>query len=451
MHPLRALLIVSLVIAAAVAVAFGALLSRAGVGAAEASVLAMVVFAVFLIPLGGVSFWAIRRASDVESLIDRTRDLVQHDASSTITDRSWNGELDELARAIEELRLILAEQRASTASDRSAVDRIIDVLDEGLMAVSPTGRVVFANARVAEMFDSAMPLAGRSVLEVVRKRAVVEAIEGALRGKTTEGRVISTDGPQPLRVEIRAVPLTLSSEIAAVCLFIDVTDIERLRRIRRDFLDDFSHEVRTPLAGLRSAAETLSAGGLTAEHEEAVRNVMSRQIHRIERLVRDISELNRIESGELVLERRPVDLRDIVADVRNEFRERQSDRGTNIIVRGEPAPVSADPVRLLQILANLLDNALKHGGDEVIIETGREDRDSFVRVLDNGEGIPEDEVDRVFNRFYRVDRSRSQEVPGLGLGLSIVKHLAALHSGSVRAYNREEGGAAFELRLPAAS
>ncbi|HET7707111.1 MAG TPA: ATP-binding protein [Thermoanaerobaculia bacterium] len=450
MHPLRVLLIVSLVIATAVAVAFGALLARAGVSTIEAVVLAVAVFVAFLIPWGGVSFWAIRRANDLESLIDRTRDLVEHDESTTITDRAWHGELDELARAIEELRTILTGQRASTAADRSAIDQIIDILDEGLMAVSATGRVVLANARVAEMFDSATPLAGRSVLEVVRKRAVVEAIEGALRGKATEGKVISTEGSQPRRIEIRAVPLKSSSEIAAVGLFIDVSDLERLRRIRRDFLDDFSHEVRTPLAGLRSAAETLSAGGLTAEHEEAVRNVMSRQIHRIERLVRDISELNRIESGELVLERRLLDLQDVVADVRNEFHERQSDRGAKIIVRGEPAPASADPVRLHQILANLLDNALKHGGDEVIIETGRDDRESFVRVLDNGEGIPDDEVDRVFNRFYRVDRSRSQDVPGLGLGLSIVKHLAALHSGSVRAYNREEGGAAFELRLPAA-
>jgi signal transduction histidine kinase len=315
------------------------------------------------------------------------------------------------------------------------------------MAVNARRRVVFANSRVAEMFGSATPLAGRSVLEVVRKQAVVEAIEGALNGRATVGRVVASHGAEPRPIEIRAVPVTSSSEIAAVALFIDVSDLERLQRIRRNFLDDFSHEVRTPLAGLRSAAETLSAGGLTAEHEAAMRQVMSRQIHRIERLVRDISELNRIEAGELVLERRPIDLRDIAVDLRDEFLERQS--GAQIIVRGDRAPATADPVRVHQIVANLLDNALKHGGSEVIIETGLAGSEAFVRVLDDGPGIPPGEIDRIFNRFYRVDRSRSQEVPGLGLGLAIVKHLAVLHAGSIRAQNREEGGALFELRLPA--
>lgn len=448
MHPLRVLLIVSLVIATAVAVAFGAVLAKAGVSATESVVLAVVVFAAFLVPWGGVTLWAIRRANDLESLIDRTRMLVEYDASSTVTDRSWHGELDELARGIEALRTLLTQQRASAAEHRSAIDQIVGALGEGLMAISPAGRVVFANSRVAEMFGSAMPLAGRSVLEVVRKSAVVEAIDGALNGRATVGRVVSSHGSELRPIEIRAVPVTSSSEIAAVALFIDVSDLERLQRIRRDFLDDFSHEVRTPLAGLRTAAETLSAGGLTQNQEAAMRQVMTRQIHRIERLVRDISELNRIEAGELVLERRRLDLHEIAADVCDEFRERQA--AARIILRGEPAPVMADPVRVQQIVANLVDNALKHGGSEVIVETGRRNGDGVVLVLDNGEGIPPGEIDRIFNRFYRVDRSRSQDVPGLGLGLAIVKHLTVLHSGSIRAYNREEGGAAFELRLPAA-
>src|SRR5688572_7873724 len=257
MHPLRVLLIISLAIAAAVAVAFGALLSKAGVSRAEAIVLAGVVFGAYLVPWAGVAFWAIRRANDLEAMIDRTRMLVEHDDSPPITDRHWHGELDELARAIEALRSLLAEQRALAAEHRSAIDQIVGALGEGLMAVNVRRRVVFTNSRVAEMFGSATPLAGRSVLEVVRKQAVVEAIEGALGGRATVGRVVASAGSESRPIEIRAVPVTSSSEISAIALFIDVSDLERLQRIRRDFLDDFSHEVRTPLAGLRSAAETL--------------------------------------------------------------------------------------------------------------------------------------------------------------------------------------------------
>lgn len=449
MHPLRILLIITLAIAAAVAVAFGALLVKTGVSRVESAVLAAVVFIAYLIPWGGVSWWALRRARDLESLIDKTRTLVESDDSTTLTDRSWHGELDELARAIEALRSLLTEQRAAAAEHRSTIEQIVGTLGEGLMAVSESGRVVFANPRVAEMFGGTTPMAGRSVLEVVRQKAVAEAIEVALAGKATVGRVLSSHGAEPRRIEIRAVPVTSSGEIAAVALFIDVSDIERLQRVRRDFLDDFSHEVRTPLAGLRSAAETLLAGGLPAEHEAAMHQVMARQIHRIDRLVRDIAELNRIESGELVLERKPVDLQEIVSEVYNELADRHPGT-TRILVKGTRAVVSADPVRVHQIVANLVDNALKHGGSEVVVETGRDEEDCVVRVFDNGEGIPPGEVDRIFNRFYRVDRSRSQDVPGLGLGLAIVKHLALLHAGSIRAWNRPEGGAAFELRLPAA-
>jgi two-component system phosphate regulon sensor histidine kinase PhoR len=447
MHPLRVLLLASLVIAIAVAWGFGAALQHAGATQAASIVLAVFAFLAFMVPWTGVFLWAFRRASDLDLLTDRARAAVDQPRESLIANRPYHAELDDLARAIDELRAQIVRQRESHEEHRAAMAEIVSSLGEGLLAVSPKGRVVFANSQFAEMFGSGGDPVGRSMLEVVRKQTVVSALDSALRGEPAADRVLVGGPDHERQIEVRAVPVA-SAEIAAVALFIDITQIERLQRVRKDFLDDFSHEVRTPLAGLKSAAETVEHGGLTRDQEAQLRNVMHRQIGRIERLVNDLSELNRIETGELELNKRPVALREVLNDLCEDFEGRNEK--IHFTVSGDDATANIDPSRAQQIFSNLLDNACKHGGGkgEVSVEIARCDGDAVVRVSDRGPGIPPHELDRIFNRFYRVDRSRSQ--PGTGLGLAIAKHLVAAHGGTIRALNRAEGGATFEVRLPAA-
>lgn len=449
MHPLRVLLYVSLVLAIAVAWGFGAALRHGGSAQSAATVLGIVVFVAFMIPWTGVFLWAVRRARDLDLLTDRSRAAVEAPGEVVVADRPYHAELDDLARSIEELRATILRQRETHDEHRAAMAEIVSSLGEGLLAVSPKERVVFANSRFAEMFGSGGDLVGRSMLEVVRKQSVVTAIDRALRGEATTDRVEVGNGERVHQIEVRAVPVA-SAEIAAVALFIDVTTIERLQRIRKEFLDDFSHEVRTPLAGLKSAAETLQhRDGLTTEHEQQLRHIMERQIARIERLVNDLSELNRIETGELVLQKRPVNLYAMLRDLCDDFQERGGEM--QFTLSGEDTVATIDAPRAQQIFANLLDNACKHGGGRgVTVEVGRENGEAVVRVSDQGPGIPPHELERVFHRFYRIDRSRSQ--PGTGLGLAIAKHLVVLHGGSIRACNRAPdgagGGATFEVRLP---
>jgi two-component system phosphate regulon sensor histidine kinase PhoR len=433
MHPLRVLLYVSLVIAIAVAWGFGAALHHAGVAQPAAVTLSVVTFVAFLIPWFGVFLWAVRRAGDLDELTERSRGVAEGMFEQPVADRAYHGELDDLARAIEELREIILRQRASHELHQAAMAEIVGSLGEGILAVSPQNRVVVANPRVAEMFGSTHDVVGKSVVEVVRKTSVVAAIDKALHGETSTDRVALEDR----QIEIRAFPVAASPDIAAVALFIDVTQIQKLERIRKDFLDDFSHEVRTPLAGLRSAAETLEQGGLAREQEETLRSVMQRQLTRIERLVHDLSDLNQIETGRIALQRRRVNLRDVLRDLGEDFR---------FTLSGSDAFATIDEARVQQVFSNLLENAARHGGGEVAVEVAQENGEGVVRVSDHGPGIPPNEVDRIFHRFYRVDRSRSQ--PGTGLGLAIAKHLVALHGGSIRAWNRAEGGATFEVRLP---
>jgi two-component system, OmpR family, phosphate regulon sensor histidine kinase PhoR len=454
MHPLRTILAVSFFLAIVVATAFGFLLSRVAAGPARLNPVEIVglsgaVFAVILIPWAAVTAWAFRRAGGLEMLTERAHRIAGGAFDEVVADREFHGELDDLARNIEEMRQVVIRQRRSFDEQRATMQQILAGLGEGLIAVSSGGRIVFSNRRAAEIFGRQGDLSGRSFLEIVQRQPFVRAIDRALGGEASSDRSsIAADGGER-QIEIRVFPLA-SSEIAAVALFIDMTTVERLQRVRRDFLDDFSHEVRTPLAGLRSAAESFDQGPLPADTEEHLRRIMLRQIGRIERLVRDIAELNRIESGELALERRPIDLGRLLEELCDDFAGRPESRNARIVFRGEPFRADLDATRVQQIVSNLMDNALTHGGGEgeVAVELSRGDGEAIVRVSDEGEGIPPLEIERIFHRFYRVDRSRSQERPGLGLGLAITKHLVLLHGGTIRAENRAGGGALFEVRLP---
>jgi two-component system, OmpR family, phosphate regulon sensor histidine kinase PhoR len=260
-------------------------------------------------------------------------------------------------------------------------------------------------------------------------------------------------GIEERTIEMRAFPLP-SHELAAVALFIDVTHVERLEELRREFIADFSHEVRTPLAALKSAVETFEfdRGLLTDDQESQLRRIMGRQLARLERLAQDLSELSHIEAGDLSLERTEIDLRRLIEDLCEDFRDRAATKNLRFVVTGDHARIHGDAMRLQQAFSNLLDNAIKYGGEDASIDidiSSTTDR-GIVRITDHGEGIPAEERDRIFRRFYRIDKSRSQEIAGTGLGLAITKHLILQHRGNIEVEGAEGGGSAFVVALPRA-
>ncbi|PYQ50755.1 MAG: PAS domain-containing sensor histidine kinase, partial [Acidobacteria bacterium] len=234
-------------------------------------------------------------------------------------------------------------------------------------------------------------------------------------------------------------------------LFIDITKTERLEQIRRNFISDFSHEVRTPLAGLRSAVETFdaNAGRLSSEDDQQLRRIMSRQLRRLERLVEDLSELSRIEAGDVALEFRSIDLRRMLDDLCEDFADQAAHHRVRFAVEGNSV-VCGDVLRLQQAFSNLLDNAIKYGADDGQVEVKVIDEPDagVVRIADHGDGIPESERSKIFRRFYRIDKSRSQEIPGTGLGLAITKHLVLQHGGTIDVESEPGKGATFIVRLP---
>jgi signal transduction histidine kinase len=275
-----------------------------------------------------------------------------------------------------------------------------------------------------------------------RIEATTSGLSSILSPETAGGLADDADVTRKLGTAVEALRGQIERERLAV---------ERLEQVRREFLDNFSHEVRTPLAGLRSAVETLMHEGLSREEEGELRNIALRQASRLEILARDIAELNRIESGEIALAREPVDLLELARSVADDF-SRRTGGEPPIEVSGSPAIAWADRARAEQVVANLVDNGIKHGGrrQPVTIDVRSSDGEAVLRVSDRGEGIPEGEHEKIFHRFYRVDKSRAKPAGGTGLGLAITKHLMRAHGGQVRVESAPGEGATFEVRFPAA-
>jgi signal transduction histidine kinase len=393
--------------------------------------------------------WTRTRA-DIARLSDRLG-RPDGEASASLDVDSF-GALDEIASRFYRSRTELARQLSGAEFQNALLQQIMNGMGEGVLAIDRQRRVVLANRRFAEMFNLQPGFVGQPLASVLRNEAILFGLDEVLADRAdSASRFSIRSGIEERKIEMRAFPLP-SHELAAVALFIDVTHVERLEELRREFIADFSHEVRTPLAALKSAVETfeLDRGLLTEEQDGQLRRIMSRQLARLERLAQDLSELSHIEAGDLSLERTDIDLRRLIEDLCEDFLVRVPQNNLRFNFTGEGARVHGDAMRLQQAFANLLDNAIKYGGEDAAIDidvSSTSDR-GIVRITDHGEGIPPEERDRIFRRFYRIDKSRSQEIAGTGLGLAITKHLILQHRGNIEVEGAVGDGATFVVTLP---
>lgn len=329
---------------------------------------------------------------------------------------------------------------------------------EGLLVVDSDLRVVASNPAAYRLFNLASgKLDSRRLTELTRNPAIYSAFLDALRGNERSGVKVETHDPGRRVFDLRVVPIGgAGKEIpaGAIGVFFDITQLERLERVRQEFLSNVSHELRTPLTAILAFVETLEAGALDdLENSERFLAIIRKNAARMQDLIDDILELSAIESGTTGVQSRPVELQPLANDVITALDAQAKSR--QVTVRNEVSPgtkVFADPRRLEQMLTNLVENAIKFNreGGEVVIECENGIR-SRIRVRDTGEGIPAQHLDRLFERFYRIDRARSRELGGTGLGLAIVKHLARAHGGEVRVQSELGQGSVFEIDLPSQS
>ncbi|MEP6922630.1 MAG: ATP-binding protein [bacterium] len=326
---------------------------------------------------------------------------------------------------------------------------------EGLLVVDSDLRVVASNPAAHRLFNLLEgKLEARRLTELTRNPAIYDAFLDALKGNERSGVKVETHDPARRIFDLRVVPLGLSSTgmtSGAIGVFFDVTQLEKLERVRQEFLSNVSHELRTPLTAILAFVETLEAGALD-DKENSLRflAIIRKNASRMHNLIGDILELSAIEAGNVGVHAEAVELELLANDVITSLAANAAARG--IVVNNTVAPgtlVVADARRLEQMLTNLVENAIKFNRDggrvTIACENGVSTR---IIVQDTGEGIPAQHLERLFERFYRVDRARSRDLGGTGLGLAIVKHLARAHGGEVSVTSELGEGSVFEIDLP---
>jgi len=337
---------------------------------------------------------------------------------------------------------------AGEDGDRAA--RLVDALPFAAFTVDPRGRVLVFNAAACALFDVERGRAvGRALIEVVPSVELERMVQGALAGETRTGNVPFGSGARERFYGVTAQPY----EQGAMAIAADRTALLAAEKMRSDFIGNVSHELRTPLSAMKLMLETIQASGDDPEARALFLPQLQPEVERMIRLVEDLLELARSESGTVALRLERFELGDIAASAIGMFARRAEELGVQLVQETpEAVLVDADRGRLTQVAVNLVDNALRHtpSGGRVTVEVRRDGADALLRVRDTGVGIPYADLPRVFERFYVVDRSRAREHTGTGLGLAIAKHIVEAHSGTLAADSVYGRGATFTVRIKAA-
>jgi two-component system phosphate regulon sensor histidine kinase PhoR len=340
-------------------------------------------------------------------------------------------------------------------ADSSLLEATMSGMREGLLVVNKDMRVVASNQAAHKLFNPSVPaLKSQRLTELTRNPAIYSAFLDGLKGIERSGIKVETHGPERQIFDLRVVPIgneNGNGAEGALGVFFDITRTERLEIVRQEFLSNVSHELRTPLTAIIAFVETLETGAME-DRESAQRflSIIRKNASRMHSLIDDILELTSIEGGNVQLRAAPVELEPLVQDVCASLAAKAAAQKVTLKNNvSSEIVVYADARRLEQMLTNLIDNAIKfsreNGTVAISHESGTRDK---ILVHDNGDGIPAQHLERLFERFYRVDRARSRDMGGTGLGLAIVKHLALLHGGEVTVTSELGKGSTFTLHLP---
>ncbi len=365
-------------------------------------------------------------------------------------------ELQSLSRAMKGMAERVRHVVEQTNLESLRRETILACMAEGVLAVDKELKVIFCNDAFAHAFGTRTPVPeGRTLYEIVREPVLRDILEQVLTTGTAERDRLQLPSAAGRWFEVRALPLGGLPRRGAVVVLHDVTDIQRQERVRKDFVANVSHELRTPLSAIRGYAETLLDGALEdPEHNRKFVEIILSHATRLNNIASDLLVLSELDSNETALmppERIPV--LEIIDSAIHTVESSAATRGVRLQKTDcHDCWVMGHRFRLEQVMINLLDNAVKfnRSDGDVTIECAATDGEVRISVTDTGIGIPSDELDRIFDRFYRVDKSRSRPAGGTGLGLPIVKEVIGRMGGEVSVESQLARGSRFTIRLRSA-
>jgi two-component system phosphate regulon sensor histidine kinase PhoR len=367
---------------------------------------------------------------------------------------SGTDELSEVATVMNDMSSRVETQMEKLEREKGRLDAILRGMGEGLMVTDSTGAITLVNPAFCEQFGVTGSVVGRPLIEIARHPDLNDCYRRAVGERAEYRREIVIGGSLERVLLTHWVPLLDQLKLlGVVAVFHDISDLKRLEKIRKDFVANVSHELKTPVTIIKGYAEALLDGLVTSDPERAVSfiEIIHNHIERQAELIGNLLTLSELESDQFTLELLPCELGGAVRQAVTCLESKAAERGATVTMTGfaELPPVFIEPGRIEQVFVNLLDNAIKYTsvGGQVALTAVVEPERVVVTVRDHGPGIPPQSLGRVFERFYRVDEGRSREEGGHGLGLAIVKHVVQLHGGSVWVESTPGKGSAFFFSL----
>ena len=354
------------------------------------------------------------------------------------------------------MNLILPWQKAKEIvmeTPRSDLNLLLETMHESVLIIGEDSRILVSNTAAENSFARRNErLEEKRLSEIIRDFDLHDAFRKALEEGKSSDIKIEVLSFALRKYNVHIAPFELDLKKCAIGFFYDITKVEHLENVRQEFLSNISHELRTPLTSILAFVETLEDGAIDDKSNNLrFLGVIRKNAERMRRLIDDISELSLIESGRVRVEIKPRNLAAVIEEIFTNFRSSAETRNIELKSEvGEETIVFADTVRLEQMLTNLIDNAIKFNrepGSVTVTHRRLGDKD-FISIADTGEGLSNEHLQRIFERFYRTDRARSREIGGTGLGLAIVKHLARLHGGEVTVASTLGQGTVFTVELP---
>ncbi len=415
------------------------------------------VLAVLLLAAGIACYFSFRA---VTSRIRRMKEFTERAAAGEFTplqrDRD-DDELADLAQALDRSVVGLGKTIRTLTDERNRSSAILGSMVEGVAVVAGDERILYCNWAFEQILELPPGTSqGRTLVEALRQADLIDLVRQALSGAEELTGEVEVGTVRRRNFSVTAAPVRSAGANGAVLVLHDITELRRLERVRRDFVANVSHEFKTPLTAIQGFAETLLNGALDdkANRKHFVEIIREHAV-RLARLTDDLLKLARIEAGRLELEIRPIRVEAIMNGCLETARLNAKARGLQIHVDLQPntPAVRGDVAQLGEVLQNLLDNALQYtpSGGQVEVKARANSHEVIFTVSDTGIGIPESDLERIFERFYRVDAARSREAGGTGLGLAIARHIVDAHGGSIWVESAIGQGSRFHFSVPTAS
>jgi len=397
-------------------------------------------FIVALVIAAITAQYSARRLRRIVGFAER---IASGDLSARIAEGS-SDEIGQVAAALDKTARKLEESFSALQTSQRQLETLLNSMQDAVIAVDADGRVQWANRGMDRLALQRTRLHA-PIVETVRDPDFLTALSGATDTQRVTARRAASIIPG------RTFDVTAMPGGGGVAVLRDLTETERVEKTRRDFIANVSHELRTPLTSIQGYTETLLDSSPDSNHAREFLEIIRKNAARMSRLTEDLLTLARVESGEQPFDIQPVAPGELLEEAAQSFRDIARNQRVEIVVENSaPNPVKADREAIHQVFSNLIDNALKYGGGQIVLGSlpGKHNVEFYVR--DSGPGIGSEHLQRLFERFYRVDKARSRESGGTGLGLAIAKHIVLAHGGTIRAESELNHGSTFLFTLPVA-